>query len=180
MNPEPRITLRPAEAEDEALLRAVFADARGSELGPHGLDDGMAELLLELQRRAQDAGYRQAYPAAEYCVVEVDGVACGRLVLDWKCDQVRVVDVALLAGSRGRGVGERLLRSLQQGAALGGRSVRLCVAHGNAARRLYERLGFHAVASDELNVEMAWEPEAGRHSRSHPRDGQHINRGAAA
>ena len=180
MKREPRITLRPAEAEDEALLRAVFADARGNELGPQGLDDGMAELLLELQRRAQDAGYRQAFPDAEHCVIEADGVPCGRVVLDWKWDQVRVVDVALLAGSRGRGVGERLLRSLQQGAAVAGRRVRLCVAHGNPARRLYERLGFRAVASDELNVEMAWEPCAGRHSKNLSRDGQHINRGAAA
>jgi len=180
VDPGPRIELRPARAEDEPLLARVFADARGSELGLLGLDDGMAELLIELQRRAQDTGYRQAYPDAEYCVIEVDGVPCGRLVLDWKWDEVRVVDVALLAGVRGRGVGGRLLRSLQQGAALGGRRLRLCVAHGNPARRLYERLGFRALASDELNADMAWEPGTERHSKGHSRDGQHINRGAAA
>jgi len=176
MNPEPSITLRRAEAEDEALLRAVFADARGSELGGEGLDAGLTELLLDLQRRAQDAAYRQAYPDAEYCVIEADGVPCGRLVLDWRWDEIRVVDIALLETARGRGIGTGLLRSLQQGAALGGCRVRLRVAHGNPARRLYERLGFRELASDEVYADMAWPGAAAGHSR----DGQQINRGVAA
>jgi ribosomal protein S18 acetylase RimI-like enzyme len=180
MNPGPRITLRPAEAADEPLLRAVFADARGAELGGVGLDAGGLELLLDLQRLAQDTGYRQRHPNAEYCVVSVDGIACGRLVLDWKADELRVVDIALLASWRGRGIGGGLLRSLQQGAALAGRRVRLCVALDNPARHLYQRLGFREVASDELNVDMTWEPGAARHSDWHSRDGLHINRGAAA
>jgi ribosomal protein S18 acetylase RimI-like enzyme len=176
MSAETHVRLRRAEAEDEALLRTVFAQARGLELGGAGLDAGVTEMLLDMQQRAQEAGYRRAHPDAGYFVVEADGVPCGRLVLDWRRDEVWVVDVALLTDARGRGIGGTLLRSLQQGAALGGRRLRLSVAKDNPARRLYERLGFSAVASDEVYVEMAWEPGAQGGSRGW----QHSKRGAAA
>jgi len=176
VNHGPRIALRPVAAEDEPLLRAAFADARRDGFLAAGLGEREVESLLEVQWRAQDAQYRRAYPHAEHAVVEVDGVPCGRLVLDCRAGEVRVVDIALLAASRGRGIGARLLRSLQDGAALAERRIGLRVARGNPAQRLYVRLGFREVASDEVSVEMAWEAEAAGHSTAR----QHSNRGAAA
>jgi ribosomal protein S18 acetylase RimI-like enzyme len=172
----PRIALRPAQAPDEPLLARVFSDTRGEELRVAGLGDGELGLLLEIQRRAQDAGYRAAFPQAEHSIVEADGAPVGRVVIDRRPGEHRVVDVALLAACRGRGIGSSLLRALQVDAAAEGRTLGLRVARGNPAGRLYVRLGFCEVAADEMYVEMAWLPGA----RGCVCDTNPNNRGAAA
>ncbi|HJQ97663.1 MAG TPA: hypothetical protein VJ826_05065, partial [Candidatus Polarisedimenticolaceae bacterium] len=48
-------------------------------------------------------------------------------------------------------------RSLLKEAAQRGVRVRLQVLHQNPARRLYERLGFHAVSETPTHVEMVHE-----------------------
>jgi ribosomal protein S18 acetylase RimI-like enzyme len=155
-----RITLRPAEAADEPLLRALFADARRMELCATGLAPREVELLIEIQFRAQ-AGQRGAgLPGLQQSVVVIDGAPVGRLLLEHRAGETRIVDIALLAALRGRGFGSSLLRSLQREAAAAGRLMGLRVARGNAAHRFYRRLGFREVAADELHVEMAWEGDA--------------------
>ena len=176
MDPGPRIELRPAWAADEPLLAQVFADARGRELRSAGLGELELELLLGIQRRAQDAEYRAAYPQAEHSIVEADGEAVGRIVLDRRPGEVRIVDIALRETCRGRGIGSSLLRALQADAAATGRMLGLRVARGNPAGRLYARLGFREVAADEMYVEMAWQPEAWDCAG----DSKLNNRGAAA
>ena len=176
MDSGPRIELRPAWAADEPLLAQVFADARGGELRSTGLGELEVELLLGIQRRAQDAEYRAAYPQAEHSIIEVGGEAVGRIVLDRRPGEVRIVDIALRAMCRGRGIGSSLLRALQADAAATGRMLGLRVARGNPAGRLYARLGFREVAADEMYVEMAWQPEAWDCAG----DSKLNNRGAAA
>lgn len=159
--PASRIALRPTDASDAPFLRSVFGESRRAELLAAGVGEREADMLVELQFRAQDAQYRSAFPLAEYSIVEVDGVPAGRLVVDPRAHELRIVDVALLAAFRGRGVGSSLLASLQDEAAQSGRIVRLRVARGNPAQRLYGRLGFREIAGDDIYVEMAWAAEAG-------------------
>jgi ribosomal protein S18 acetylase RimI-like enzyme len=168
--------MRPARADDEPLLARLFADARGGELRSAGLGELEVELLLGIQRRAQEAEYRAAYPQAEHSIVEVGGEPVGRIVIDRRPGEVRIVDIALLERCRGQGIGSRLLRALQADAAATGRMLGLCVARGNPAARLYARLGFREVAADEMYVEMAWQPEA----LGCAGDSKLNNRGAAA
>ncbi len=171
-----RLRLRPVEATDEPLLAQLFAEARAGEFHSTGLGERELSLLLEIQRRAQESQYRAAFPQAERSIIEVDGAAVGRLVLDRGPEEMRVVDVALLAVCRGRGLGSSLLRALQAEAAASGRRLGLRVAQGNPARRLYARLGFREVRGDEMYVEMAWQPG----SSGHVGDSNPNNRGAAA
>jgi ribosomal protein S18 acetylase RimI-like enzyme len=168
--------MRPARAEDEPLLAELFADARGGEFRALGLGEREIEGLLDMQRRAQDAQYRAAFPRAEHSIVEADGAAVGRVVLDRGPGEIRVVDLALLGACRGRGIGSGLLRSLQAEAEGYASRLGLRVARGNPAGRLYARLGFREVAADEMYVEMAWQPGA----RGCVGDSNLNNRGAAA
>lgn len=175
-NHGPGLGLRPAEATDEPLLAQLFAEARAGAFRSAGLGERELGLLLGMQRLAQESQYRAAFPRAEHSIIEQDGTAVGRLVLDRGADELRVVDVALLAVCRGRGLGSSLLRALQAEAAASGRRLGLRVARGNPAGRLYARLGFREVAADEMYIEMAWQPAAGGRvnaSRSN-------NRGVAA
>jgi len=172
----PQIAWRPATAADEPLLARAFADARRGELLAAGLGERETGLLLEMQRRAQEAEYRAAFPGAEYSVVEADGAAVGRLVLHRGAEEIRVVDLALLEDCRGRGIGTGLLRALQAEAARAGCALGLRVARGNPAERLYARLGFRPVSTDEMYVEMGWQAGTGAGAD----DGCLNNRGAAA
>jgi ribosomal protein S18 acetylase RimI-like enzyme len=88
----------------------------------------------------------------------VAGVPAGRLYVDRRPGDLRIVDVALLPEFRGRGIGEALIRDLQRAAAAEGRIVSIHVELTNPAARLYERLGF--VLAEDLGVyrRMEWTP----------------------
>ncbi len=63
---------------------------------------------------------------------------------------------------QGQGIGSRLLGSLLDQGARDGLPVRLSVQLDNRARRLYQRLGFVALADDGLYQSMEWRPAAPR------------------
>lgn len=108
-----------------------------------------------MQHRAREASYRQQFPGAEDCVVLVDGSPVGRLLVAREPGLTRVVDIALVPGVRGRGIGTAVLRAV-----LGaGVPVRLHVEMGNPARRLYERLGFTVRAEAPPYQELEWRPQ---------------------
>jgi ribosomal protein S18 acetylase RimI-like enzyme len=72
-------------------------------------------------------------------------------------DHTPELAIAVLPGHRGRGVGERLLRSLFDTASGTFGGVSLSVRTDNPARRLYERVGFRTVPgadSDSGSVTM--------------------------
>jgi ribosomal protein S18 acetylase RimI-like enzyme len=62
--------------------------------------------------------------------------------------------VAVAADRRGRGVGTKLLDHLLARAKAERLAISLSVSRGNPAMRLYQRLGFEVVHSDESSVTM--------------------------
>jgi ribosomal protein S18 acetylase RimI-like enzyme len=153
------VTLRPATAADRGLLLAVYAAYRAEELDQVEWPPGAREAFLEQQFAAQDHEYHRANPAGSFDVIEVDGAPAGRLYVDRRPGDLRVVDIALLPEHRGRGVGRRLLTGLQDRAAAEGRIVSIHVEATNRAGGLYARLGF--VVAEELGVyrRMEWRPK---------------------
>ena len=71
-----------------------------------------------MQFDAQDTEYRRANPDGSFDVIEVDGRPAGRLYVDRRPGDLRIVDIALLPEFRGRGIGEAADR---RAAAGGGR-----------------------------------------------------------
>jgi ribosomal protein S18 acetylase RimI-like enzyme len=61
-----------------------------------------------------------------------------------------VVSIAVRDDTRGKGVGETLLRTLVDEAAARGLRLTLDVRETNPAKRLYERLGFRRVPGQEV------------------------------
>jgi ribosomal protein S18 acetylase RimI-like enzyme len=151
-----KVALRAATAADRGLLLAVYAAYRAEELDQVEWPPGARETFLEQQFAAQDHEYHRANPDGSFDVVEVDGDPAGRLYVDRRPGELRVVDIALLPEHRGRGVGRRLLTDLQAQAAAEGRIVSIHVEATNRAAELYERLGF--VVAEELGVyrRMEW------------------------
>lgn len=109
-------------------------------------DDAQKDAFLRMQFSAQDRWYHDQMPDASYQVVLVDGQPAGRLYVDRRADEIRVVDIALLPEHRGNGLGTALMRALLAEADATAKRVTIHVERFNRARRLYERLGFAEVA----------------------------------
>jgi ribosomal protein S18 acetylase RimI-like enzyme len=101
--------------------------------------------------------FRAAFDPARVSVIVFSGEAMGLLRVDQRTDDVFLASVELAPEVQGRGLGGDIVRSVLREAAQRGVRVRLQVFHQNPARRLYERLGFHAVGETTTHVEMVHE-----------------------
>lgn len=148
------LALRPTADADRAFLLEVYTSTRADELAMVPWTDEQKAMFAAQQFHAQDTDYRSRFPDASYSVVEVDGVPAGRLYTNVLEDRVHVLDVALLPEWRGRGIGTRLLADVIAQADGLGLRVELHVERWNAARTLYERLGFTVVGGDDVYLLM--------------------------
>ena len=117
---------------------------------------GQREAFVRMQFLAQDTDYRRNNPDGSFDVIEVDGRPAGRLVVDRRPGDIRVVDISLLPEFRGAGVGRVLLTRLIEEAAASGRIVSIHVEIHNRAAELYARLGFVVVAEHGVYRRMEW------------------------
>lgn len=147
------MTLRTVCPDDDAFLAVLYASTR-DDLGALGLPADQAEALVTMQHQAQRRHYEAVYPDADHAVVEVDGTAAGRLIVDRGADQVLIVDVALLPDHRDQGVGTVVVEALLREADDSGVPTRCHVALDNPARRFWERLGFTATGVDGAHIAM--------------------------
>jgi N-acetylglutamate synthase-like GNAT family acetyltransferase len=105
----------------------------------------------------QNASYRANYPDARFEIVEHDGAPIGRIVTARMPDAVLIVDIALIASSRRRGIGASLVNGVLKEARAADLPVRLSVVANNAAAlRFYLRLGFRPIASSAIDTRLEW------------------------
>jgi ribosomal protein S18 acetylase RimI-like enzyme len=153
------IELRDAEPSDEALLIAVYGSTREDELTMTDWEEDRKREFVEQQFRAQDLYYRANYANASYQVILVDDQPAGRLYVARWPDEIRIMDIALLAAFRGRGVGTHLLTDLQREATAEGKPLRIHVERFNPALSLYGRLGFRLVEDRGVYLFLEWSPD---------------------
>ncbi len=148
--------LRTAVPADRSFLEQVYAESRAAELDATTWSDEEKAAFCRIQFAAQDKHYRTHYPHCEFLVIEWRGAPVGRLYRDLRAAEIRVVDIALLASERGRGIGSRIMTGIQAEAAAAGLAVQIHVERTNPARSLYERLGFRLVEEGEVYDLLAW------------------------
>lgn len=156
----PQVTLRPVEDGDLEFLRYLYATTREQEMALVPWSAGEKEAFLTQQFEAQHAFYTERFAGAEFSLVLVDGVPAGRLYVDRRDDEIRLIDIALTPEHRGRGIGGRLLRELLHEAGERQLPVRIHVERNNPALRLYRRLGFEPVDDNGIYHLMEWRPGA--------------------
>lgn len=150
------VTLRPVTGEDHELLVAVYGSTREAELSQVTWADGQREAFVRMQFAAQDTAYRTQNPHGSFDVIEVAGRPAGRLYVDRRPTDIRIVDISLLPEFRGAGVGGLLIGRLIDEAAASGRTVSIHVEIHNPAAALYARLGFVVVAERGVYRRMEW------------------------
>jgi ribosomal protein S18 acetylase RimI-like enzyme len=147
---------RAPEDGDAAFLARLYASTR-TDLHSMTADAAFVAALIAMQQRLQAAGYRNDFPGASYLLLEHEGAACGRIVVDAGPQALRLVDIALLPEVRGQRLGSHILRALQACAGRRGTPLTLSVHHSNPrARRLYLAHGFHAHAANAVSEQMMW------------------------
>jgi len=148
--------LRAATSDDKQFLRAVYASTRAEELAQVAWSDEQKRAFTDMQFAAQDADYRQNYPAAQYSIIEVQGVPAGRLYVD-RCEkEIRIIDIALLPEYRRARIGTKFLQALQDEARAAGKALTIHVEKFNPALRLYQRLGFKQIVDKGVYLFLEW------------------------
>ena len=152
----PTVSLRPAHDDDRDYLLRLFATTRGDILGAP-LSDEHKTALIEMQFVAQSTDYTGNYPASEHSIIVADETDAGRIWIDRRPDEIRLLDITVAPEHRNRGVGGMLLRRLVDEAQETKLSLRHMVATDNVdALRFYRKLGFEVIDDSEVYVVMEW------------------------
>ena len=153
------MTLRPVGPDDQPFLLRVYAGTRAEELAPLPWTDEQKAAFVGHQFAAQSAHYAEHYTGMSSDVIVAEGVPAGRLLVARWSEEIRIVDIALLAEFRGGGVGTGLLRDLIAEARKAGKRLSIHVEVHNPAMGLYERLGFRPVGDAGVYLLMALDPQ---------------------
>ena len=84
-----------------------------------------------MQFNAQHSYYHDQFKQADFDIIEQDMLAIGRLYVDRREDEIRIIDIALLPEYRGKGIGGGIMRTLIDEATGANRSVTIHVEHNN-------------------------------------------------
>lgn len=156
------IELRDACADDLKFLFSLYCDVRGPEVNAWGWPAGQRDAFLRMQFDAQRRSYLVAYPVSTHHIVCSGGFPIGRRLVAATPEGIRLVDIALVAACRNRGIGTRLIQQLTDECASGSSAVILQVLRGNPAQRLYRRIGFRESGADAMYITMRWTAADGR------------------
>lgn len=153
-------TLRPAQPEDEAFLVSVYGSTREDELAMAPWDARQREAFVKFQFAAQLHFYQTEYPHARHQVILDGDERVGRLYVDRREGEIRILDLTLLPQHRSRGLGSQILEWLMGEAADVRRPLTISLESFNRSRRLFERLGFSPVSENGFHILYECEPAA--------------------
>jgi GNAT superfamily N-acetyltransferase len=149
--------LRPVTEADDQFLLSVYADTRREELDQVQWSDGQREAFLKWQFDLQRREYDVRFLDAEYKVISIDDQPAGRIWIARNAEEIRLLDIAILADFQNCGAGTLLLRALIDEASESGKKLRHMVfVLNNDAHRFYERLGFVIIEDFGGYKHMEW------------------------
>jgi RimJ/RimL family protein N-acetyltransferase len=149
-------TLRPVQEADETLLLEIYSSARTDEMAFVPWDAGQKQAFLQMQFSAQQKHYQAYFPQAAHEMIEVEGQPVGRLYVDRRETEIRILDVTLLPQARGRGIGTQILLDLIKEAMQANKSVSIYVESFSRSMGLFQRLGFIKTEESGATWLMVW------------------------
>lgn len=152
------LTLRQINPEDLPFLNHLYGTTRAYEMSLVDWSEEQKTAFLTMQFEAQHQHYQVYYPDADFDIIELDRRPIGRLYLERRVDEFRIVDIALLPKFRGKGIGSHFMNSIIEESAAQNLPVRIHVEHDNPAMKLYLRLGFTQIDTNGVYHLMEWQP----------------------
>ena len=153
------LSFRPIGEADLPFLARLYATTRQAEMDllPHWTAE-QKQAFVQQQFEAQHTYYQEHYRTARFLLIECEGQPAGRLYIDRWPEEIRLMDIALLPGYCGQGLGTQLLMEVMEEGRQHGLPVRIHVEGFNPARRLYDRLGFRLLEDKGIYHFMEWRP----------------------
>ena len=127
------VTFRPITSADEPFLYEVYSSTREEELAQTGWPESDKQAFLKMQFSAQQRYYQEHFQKASFQIVLYKGQPAGRLYIDRNDKEIRLIDVALLAKYRNKGIGTGLLQDLLFEATQTRKPIRIHVEKFNPA-----------------------------------------------
>lgn len=152
------IALRPISDEDLDFLRHLYGTTRADELAMVDWSEAEKTEFVRFQFHAQHTFYMEQFPDASFDLVLEEGEPVGRLYVDRRVDEIRLIDIALLPEKHRFGIGGGLMRRVLDEGQEAGLPVQIHVERNNPALALYRRLGFEVVEDQEVYYLMKWSP----------------------
>lgn len=158
--------LRLARPDDRDFFLDLFIEARPW-LGLVDREADFVRFLYEDQMRINNIGAGTVYPEHLDFTIESVGTPCGRMRIDLGYGDWRISDLQVRLAARGKGVGEGVLRAVQEIAGKSMMPITLATpSMMGSARGFYEKLGFVVREIRHPSLEMIWyppgHPNAGR------------------
>jgi ribosomal protein S18 acetylase RimI-like enzyme len=163
--PPPKYSFRPMALIEGAggvggdlpFLRELYASTRREEMALSGWPEEQIEAFLRQQFEAQHRFYMAEFSGAAFkLILGEEGEPIGRLYLEERDDEFRVIDIALMPPQRGKGIGGRIMQDIIDRAAQAHKAVRIHVEKNNPAMQFYRRLGFTKVEDQGVYDLMEW------------------------
>jgi ribosomal protein S18 acetylase RimI-like enzyme len=138
-------SLRPATEDDYEFLYHLHAAAMGEYVAA----------TWGWEESWQREYFAEKWDPSKRQIIQVNGRDAGVLVVSWRSDEIYLELIELLPIYQGRGVGTAVLQDLIARSREQQLPLVLHVLKANKpARRLYQRLGFHVVAEEEVRYKM--------------------------
>ena len=153
------VTLRPINNKDLAFLEQLYASTRQDEVALTGWSEQQQADFLKFQFEAQHKHYMREYKGSQFDIMMLNKRPIGRLYLQRRQDEFRIIDIALLPKYRSRGIGSKFMNNILAEARTVGLPVRIHVEQYNPARRFYHRLGFKEIGENGVYYLMEWSPD---------------------
>ena len=151
-----RLLLRQISEKDLPFLRLLYGSTREEEMALVDWTEKQKKDFLDMQFTAQHHHYKQNFNNASFDIIELAGEAVGRLYLDRRDDEIRIVDIALFPAHRGKGIGSHYLDKIMSEAKRKKIAVRIHVENFNPALRFYQNLGFRQTDTNGVYHLLEW------------------------
>lgn len=141
------IIFRDQTRDDLLFLKELYLESRRAEVDLlNGWSEEQKIDFLENQFKAQTQYYQTQFKNAWFQVIEnIDHKPIGRLYLDERTKEIRIIDILISAPQRNKGIGTQIFRSILEMGRKKNLPVRIHVEKNNPARTLYDRLGFEII-----------------------------------
>lgn len=153
------IKLRPSVPEDDPFLAAVYGSTRQQELAMVPWTDEQKDAFIRFQLTAQLTYYRAEFPNAEYLIILHDGEPVGRLYLDLRESEIRIMDITLLPEHRGKGISSAIIHRLKEKAFALGKKLSINLDKLSQSQPIFERFGFKPTEDVGFHVLYVWQAE---------------------
>jgi ribosomal protein S18 acetylase RimI-like enzyme len=150
------VTMRQVTDEDRPLLFALYASTRAEEIALLPWDDAQRGAFLNMQFAAQQQHYTSYYPESAHLIILKGTIPVGRLWVDRRPDEIRILDITILPEQRGNGIGTPVIEGLMREAGETRRPLTIYVENFNRSLGLFERLGFEKVGEHGISNLMKW------------------------